>query len=114
MAYTSVLTWIMLGSFILLSLFFNRPYCRYFCSEGARYGLLSLARIFTIKRDEEKCINCGKCSRSCPTQIDVASKKHIRNFQCINCFKCIEACPVKGALKYSFFYTKKTKEKTNE
>jgi len=103
------------GTFVLLfltaylsaALFFDRPFCNYLCPDGVKYGLLSFMRIFTIRRNESKCINCKKCSRSCPMQIDVANTKALRNANCINCMQCITACPVKHALNYGPFWVKK-------
>ncbi len=99
--------WILLGAVILSSLVIERPFCRYMCTEGARYGIISLARLFSIRRNEKTCISCGACDRKCPTQVKISEKKHIRNFQCINCFECISACPVKNTLTYGPVFQKK-------
>ncbi len=101
-AYVSVLAWTWLGLFLVGSLIMDRPFCRYFCTEGAKYGLLSLARVFSIKRDEVKCIDCGLCDRACPTQVKISTRGHVLHPQCINCMECISACPVDGALTYGF------------
>ena len=101
-AYVTVLAWSWLGLILVSSLIVDRPFCRYFCTEGAKYGALSLARVFSIKRDESKCINCGLCDRACPTQVKISTRGHVRHPQCINCMECISACPVDGALKFGF------------
>lgn len=98
--------WILLGVILFLSLFIDRPFCRYFCPEGAKYGILSLARVFTITRNSETCISCNKCNKACPSQIDVATKPNVRNAQCVNCLECIAACPVKGTLKFDWAFKK--------
>ncbi len=72
--------------FLLIALFFDRPFCNYFCTEAARYGVVSLARIFTVKRNTDSCIHCNKCTEICPMQIQVSEKKSNRNAQCVNCF----------------------------
>lgn len=91
---------IIMSSFLVISLFFERPFCNYFCLEGIRYGLASFTRFFTIKRDIHACIQCKKCDKACPMNITVSASDHVRNAQCINCFKCIQACPVVDVLSY--------------
>lgn len=97
---------IVIGFFILLSIKYDRVYCRYLCPEGARYGVMSLVRLFTVKRDSDKCVNCGKCDRACPMQIKVSRVEKMRSPQCVNCFECISACPIEGALTYGISFKK--------
>lgn len=40
-----IIALIIMVSFLLISLFFERPFCNYFCSEGIKYAVLSLGRI---------------------------------------------------------------------
>ncbi len=101
-SYIGLAAWSYLGLLLLVSLFIDRPFCRYLCVQGARYGALSLLRVFSIGRNAELCINCRLCDKACPTQVAVSTKNHVRNPQCINCLDCIDACPVKGALKYKW------------
>ena len=89
--------------FLLIALFIERPFCNYFCVEGARYGLSSFSRLFTITRDNKICIRCKKCDKVCPMNINISERENIRNIQCINCFICIDKCPIKGTLKYKFY-----------
>ncbi len=86
--------------YLLLSLFFERAFCNYLCTEAAKYGVVSMVRIFSVKRDEGLCVNCQKCDIACPMNIAVSARDHVRNGQCINCMKCIQACPVDGTLSY--------------
>lgn len=98
---------VIMSVFLLIAVFFDRPFCNYFCSEAAKYGVLSLARIFTIKRNQTTCIHCKKCTQVCPMQIAVSDHKSIRNAQCINCFQCISNCPAEKTLTYGFINLKK-------
>lgn len=87
--------------FLLSSIFIERLFCNLVCTEGARYGVLGLMRLFSIKRDSSTCIDCKKCTKVCPMNIQVAEvKTHVRDAHCINCLECISTCPKEGALKF--------------
>jgi polyferredoxin len=87
---------IVLGVTTLLSLLVERPFCKYACPYGALLGVFNLFRIFGIKRNKDTCIDCHKCDRSCPMNIEVSKTGTIRDHQCISCLKCTseQACPV--------------------
>ncbi len=91
---------IIMISFVIIALFFERPFCNYFCTEGIKFGVFSFTRIFSIKRNKDTCVGCKKCDKACPMNINVSVKDQVRNGQCINCFECISACPVKDTLTY--------------
>lgn len=95
----------------ILSIFFQRPFCNYLCVQGAKYGLLSLLRPVTIRRDSDKCLNCKICDNICPMHIDVSKTNNLRDPNCINCFQCISACPAKGALSYGRIKINKNEKK---
>ena len=94
----AIISLVVLVIFLIFSLFIDRPFCRWFCVDGARYGLLSFGRILTIKRDNEKCVNCQKCDKSCPMEIKVSQHNEILNPKCINCLSCIAECPERKTL----------------
>lgn len=81
---------------VILSLFVERPFCKYACPYGAVLGVTNLFRVFSIRRNAKTCIDCGVCDRSCPMNIPVSSSTIVRNHQCITCMKCAseQACPV--------------------
>lgn len=87
--------------YLVVSIFFERAFCNYLCTEAAKYGILSMTRIFSIKRNEDSCVNCKKCDKVCPMNIEVSKHDQVRNGQCINCMKCTNVCPVEGTLSYS-------------
>ncbi len=104
---------IVMISFLIIAIFFERPFCNYFCTEAVKYGVFSLTRIFSIKRNQDTCVGCKKCEKACPMNIDVSVRDQIRHGQCINCFQCISACPVEGTLTYGRVNIKRNKDAMN-
>ena len=95
-----------MGIFLLASLFIDRPFCNYFCTGGARQGLWSVLRFFSIRKDTSRCGGCGQCSKACPMNIDVAHTDFVRHPNCIGCLTCISTCR-KKALSYGIRSEKK-------
>lgn len=87
---------------LILSLFVERPFCKYACPYGAVLGLSNFFRIFKIKRASQTCINCKSCNKNCPMNINVASAKSVKNHQCISCMKCTseQNCPVEKTVNF--------------
>ena len=79
-----------------LSLFVERPWCKYACPYGAALGLTNLFRIFQIRRSESTCKADGACSIMCPMNTPVDTVEAVRNHQCISCLECTSeaVCPV--------------------
>ena len=101
--WTDLSAFISIGGFILLliiisSLFIERVFCRYLCPLGGVFTLISKLRLFNIKKDLNKCIDCNLCSKKCPMNIDVNKEtseyNKVKSSECIDCFKCINTCPV--------------------
>jgi len=90
------------GSILLFLLLFSLPlanfWCRYLCPYGGLLGLLALGSPVRIKRDTEKCIDCRKCSKKCPSSITVDSKTTVLSPECIGCLECVAVCPVDNCL----------------
>lgn len=99
----AVSAYIMLGVILVLSLFIERPWCKYLCPYGALLGLFNAMRIFKIRRNKDTCIDCKECDRVCPMHIAVSNKEIIRDHQCISCHKCLSeiSCPVKDTVVIS-------------
>jgi polyferredoxin len=64
---------------LILSLFIERPWCKYACPYGALLGLANLFRIFKIRRISSACENCGACDRACPMNIKISDSHAVRN-----------------------------------
>jgi polyferredoxin len=88
---------------LLLSLFIERPWCKYACPYGALLGLTNLFRIFKIRRVVASCRNDGACDIRCPMNIPVSEQDVIRDHQCITCLECTSeaCCPVKETVVLS-------------
>lgn len=91
-----------LAGLLLLSLFVDRPYCKFLCGFGALFGLASMVRFFAVKRNAAACAGCGRCDASCMMGVEVSLANNVRDPNCINCGKCVAACPVPGALGIGF------------
>ena len=92
---------VILGFVLFLSLFLERPFCKYACPYGALLGVFNLFRIFKIKRNPDTCIDCGACDKACPMNIPVSKSGVIRDHQCISCMKCTseQSCPVDSTVE---------------
>ncbi|HVJ49340.1 4Fe-4S binding protein [Desulfitobacterium sp.] len=90
---------ILLGITLIGSLLYDRFFCKYLCPMGALYGILGKVSPFKVVRNEDSCINCGKCNKVCPMNIDVQHVKEVKSAECINCQSCVLNCPKAGALE---------------
>jgi polyferredoxin len=84
-----------------LSLFIQNFWCRYLCPYGALMGLVSLLSPMKIRRDASVCLDCGKCTRSCPAALPVDKLVQIRSAECTACMACVDACPAEHALQFA-------------
>lgn len=92
-----------LGATILLSLFVERPWCKYACPYGAVLGIFNLFRIFKVHRSPSSCIDCKACDRSCPMNITVSAGTTVLDHQCISCLKCTSetTCPIANTVDFT-------------
>lgn len=84
---------------VILSVLTKNFWCRYLCPYGALMGLASLLSPVRITRDPISCIDCGKCTKACPSLIPVDVLRTVRTPECNGCFSCVSVCPVDGALE---------------
>lgn len=92
--HPSALTLMILSVLGILAVFLRSAWCRYLCPYGALLGLLSWASPAHVRRDEETCVQCKRCSASCPGGIRVHSKINVRSPECVGCMRCQSVCPV--------------------
>jgi polyferredoxin len=81
-----------------LSLVVRNVWCRYLCPYGALLGLFSLASPLRVTRTASSCIDCGQCTRACPSRIQVHRAGRVGSDECTACYRCVEVCPVKDTL----------------
>lgn len=87
-----------LGWVMLLTAVFRQGFCRYLCPYGAWLALLGLLTPLRIRRDPARCLrsqghDCDKCSRACPSRIQVHQLIAVRSLECTSCMSCVAACP---------------------
>jgi len=78
---------------VVFSFFYQNFWCRYLCPYGALLGLFSMVSPVKIRRDLSTCIDCGKCSKACPSWLPVHRKKAIASPECSGCLSCSAICP---------------------
>lgn len=86
----------------ILSLFVERPWCRWFCPFGALLGLMQILSPWKIVRRDSTCTSCSSCTRACPMGIRVHEKRRVFDTRCNRCGRCVDACPREGALVHGF------------
>ncbi len=103
---------VILGVTLGLSLFVERPWCKYACPYGAVLGLSNLFRVFSIRRVQATCKADGACNIVCPMNIPVDTKTTVRDHQCISCLECTSeaVCPVAKTVVFSTPLPKKARE----
>lgn len=100
--FTSLLTFggLLLLLIMISSLFIERLFCKYFCPLGGVFAIISKIRLYNIKKNSSKCVNCNLCTKKCPMKIDVNNETNIygkvKSGECIDCFKCIDSCNLKA------------------
>ena len=94
----SLVSGLCLGWVLLLTATFRQGFCRYLCPYGAWLALLGLLTPLRIRRDPVRCLrssghDCDKCSRACPSRIQVHQLITVRSLECTSCLSCVAACP---------------------
>ncbi len=73
----------------------RRVQCGLFCPFGAMQSLTNKINIFDIRIEPDKCAQCGRCIRECPTfSLDESSLSSGKTLlSCTKCGKCVDTCP---------------------
>jgi polyferredoxin len=89
MSLTAVVVILILSA---LSLVYKNFWCRYLCPYGALLGLLSMLSPMKIRRHENQCNGCARCTSHCPSHLQIHRKTTIHSPECIGCITCVESC----------------------
>ncbi len=88
-----------------LALINYRPYCMFVCPFGLFSWLIQDFSIFKIRINHNTCLECGKCSRVCPSGAaqGILEGKTFKA-DCFSCARCLNACPNDSLTYRSFYY----------
>ena len=79
---------------LIASLGLYRPFCRFICPFGLISWVFERFSLFGVRIDPDKCVDCGACSRACPSQAAAGRvKKKILPEDCFSCARCLNTCP---------------------
>jgi polyferredoxin len=92
---------LVVAGLVMASVLVENFWCRYLCPYGALMGLAALASPLRIRRETSLCIDCGKCTKACPSNLPVDRLVAIQSAECTGCLECVASCPAAGALLMS-------------
>ena len=86
-------TWkfLLMISILVGCVFIYRVFCRFLCPLGAIYSLFNKICFVGVTVEEDKCIHCDRCVKSCKMDI-----RHVGDHECIQCGECISVCPTQA------------------
>lgn len=87
---------------IVKSAFGSREWCRFLCPYAALMNIFQWLgkmvgiRRVKIKRNLERCTDCGVCVLFCPMNINIQESEYVHDPNCIHCGLCALHCPKPG------------------
>jgi len=77
----------------------GRTYCNTFCPVGTFLSFFSRFSWFKMHINEEKCIQCGMCTKNCKSSCIDGKNGYVDYSRCVVCGNCMAECP-KEAIEY--------------
>lgn len=90
---------------VVLSWRNGRTYCNTVCPVGTVLGFFSRFSLFRPVLDQNKCRDCGLCSRRCKASCIDYRNHRIDYSRCVACMDCLDTCR-HGALRMQFRWNK--------
>jgi len=93
----NVLLYLTLFSILVTLIFQETFWHRHLCPLGTILSFTSRKALYSMKINEDDCIECGKCQTVCPTGSIITlenSKRRNTANECLLCGNCTEVCPV--------------------
>ncbi len=117
-AFTKAETYAYLAGELMMAMFFwvafiGRGYC-YYCPLGTVLSGLAKLGGQRIDTAQTRCVQCGRCTESCPMEIDIkaaaATGLPLSHSRCVGCGRCVDACPTQ-TLRYTTRFLDKSRRK---
>lgn len=87
-----------------IGIFIERFWCRFLCPYAGllnvfqALGALAGIRRRKIRRNLERCIDCGLCDINCPMNLYITEHEFVQDVDCIHCNACAQCCPKPGTI----------------
>ncbi len=96
-AVLTIIGIVFIAVILIGSLFIYRPWCHLFCPFGLVGWMVEKFSFYKIKVNYNTCIDCGECSKACPSEVmEAILQQHKITPDCFSCGSCITACPTKS------------------
>jgi polyferredoxin len=79
------------AGFLLVGMFYGRPYCRWLCPYGGLLSILSRVSWKNVTVTPDKETYCGMCADACP--YGAIHDYNADRATCVSCARCYECCP---------------------
>lgn len=76
---------------IIGCVFCCRFFCKTLCPLAVIYGLLNKISFYRLIVNNQQCIHCGKCAKTCKMHVNPVKSQN--SVECIRCGECAEVCP---------------------